>query len=57
MCVKPQVGVVVGVMLVLAMPRLLHAGPGSPAKTFFIGAGVAIVVVWLLTSYRDSPKS
>lgn len=48
--------IVVGIVLVLAMPFLLHAGPGSPAKIFFIGAGVTILLVWLLTSYKDSPK-
>jgi hypothetical protein len=38
------------------MPRLLRAGLGSPARTFFIGAGVAILVVWVLTRYRESPS-
>jgi hypothetical protein len=47
---------VVGVVLVLAMPRLLRASLGSPARTFFIGAGVAILVVWVLTRYRDSSR-
>jgi len=51
------VEVVVGVVLVLAMPRLLGASLGSPARTFFIGAGVAILVVWVLTSYREFPRS
>jgi hypothetical protein len=50
------VELVVGVVLVLAMPRLLGAGLGSPARTFFIGAGVAILVVWVLTRYRESPQ-
>ncbi len=50
------VEVVVGVVLVFAMPRLLRAGPGSPARTFFIAAGVAILVVWVLTRYRESPR-
>jgi hypothetical protein len=52
-----MVELVVGVVLVLAMPRLLGASPGSPARTFFIGAGVAIVVVWVVTNYRESPQS
>jgi hypothetical protein len=52
-----MVELVVGVVLVLAMPRLLGASLGSPARTFFIGAGVAILVVWVLTSYRESPRS
>jgi hypothetical protein len=52
-----MVEVVVGVVLALAMPRLLGASPGSPARTFFVGAGVAILVVWVLTSYRESPRS
>jgi hypothetical protein len=50
------VELVVGVVLVLAMPRLLRASLGSPARTFFIGAGVAILVVWVLTRYRESPR-
>lgn len=50
------VELVAGVVLVLAMPRLLRAGPGSPAQMFFIGAGVAILVVWVLTRYRESPR-
>ena len=50
------VELVVGATLVLAMPRLLGAGPGSPARTFFIGAGVAILMVWVLTRYRESPR-
>lgn len=50
------VELVVGVVLVLAMPRLLRAGPGSPARTFFIDAGVAILVVWVLTRYRESSR-
>src|ERR1035437_5932931 len=44
-CVPTVVELVVGVVLVLAMPRLLRAGLRSPARTFFIGAGVAILVV------------
>jgi hypothetical protein len=48
---------VAGVVLVLAMPRLLGASPDSPARTFFVGAGVAILVVWVLTRYRESPQS
>ena len=54
--VHGAVELVVGVVLVLAVPRLLRAGPGSPARTFFIGAGVAILVVWVLTRYRESPR-
>ena len=54
--VHGAVELVVGVVLVLALPRLLRAGPGSPARTFFVGAGVAILVVWLLTRYRESPR-
>lgn len=30
------------VVLVLAMPRMLGASLDSPARTFFVGAGVAI---------------
>src|ERR1035437_9592475 len=45
---------VVGVVLVLAMPRFLHAALGSPARTFFIGAGGALLVVLLLTRYLES---
>ncbi len=37
------VELVVGVVLALAMPRLLGASFGSPARTFFSGAGVAIL--------------
>jgi len=55
--VHGMVEAVVGVVLALAMPRLLGASPGSPARTFFVGAGVAILVVWVLTSYRESPRS
>ncbi len=51
------VELVVGVVLVLAMPRFLGASPGSPARTFFLGAGVVILVVWVLMSYRESPRS
>lgn len=50
------VEVAVGLVLVLAMPRILGAGPGSPARTFFVGAGVVILAVWALTRYRD-PQS
>jgi len=50
------VELVVGVVLVLAMPRLLGASYGSPARTFFTGAGVAILAVWALTRYRESPR-
>jgi hypothetical protein len=32
-------------------------GPSSPARTFFVGAGVAILVVWLLPRYRESPQA
>ena len=49
------VELVVGVVLVLAMPRLLGASPDSPARTFFTGSGVAILAVWELTRYRESP--
>ena len=49
------VELVVGAVLVLAMPRLLLAGPGSPARTFFTGAGFAILAVWALTRYRETP--
>ena len=50
---------VVGIVLVLAMPRLLLAGPGSPARTFFTAAGVVILAVWAFTGYRaaDVEKS
>ena len=51
------VELVVGVVLVLAMPRLLAASLGSPARTFFVGAGVAILAVWALTRYRESPRA
>jgi len=47
------VEVAVGLVLVLAMPRLLGAGPGSPARTFFVDAGIVIVAIWALTRYRD----
>lgn len=47
------VELVVGIVLVLAMPRLLEASLGSPARTFFTGAGVGILVVWALTRYRE----
>jgi hypothetical protein len=47
------VEVVVGLVLVLAMPRLLGAGPGSPARTFYVDAGVVILAIWALTRYRD----
>ena len=55
--VHGAIELVVGVVLVLAMPRMLGAGPGSPARTFFVGAGVAILVVWLLTRYRESSQA
>ena len=48
---------VAGVVLVLAMPRMLGAGADSPARTFFVGAGAAILIVWLLTRYRESPRT
>ena len=47
------VAIAVGLVLVLAMPRLLGAGPGSPARTFFVDMGVVILAVWALTRYRD----
>ena len=47
------VEVVVGLVLVLAMPRLLGAGPGSPARTFYVDAGVVLLAIWALTRYRD----
>lgn len=47
------VEVAVGLVLVLLMPRLLGAGPGSPARTFFVGAGIVILAVWALTRYRE----
>jgi hypothetical protein len=50
------VELVIGVVLVLAMPRLLGAGLGSPARTFFVGAGAVILVLWVLTRYRESPR-
>jgi hypothetical protein len=50
------VELVVGVVLVFAMPRLLGASLGSPARTFFIGAGAVILAVWALTRYRESPR-
>jgi len=50
------VELVVGVVLVFAMPRLLGASLGPPARTFFIGAGAAILAVWALTRYRESPR-
>jgi hypothetical protein len=53
--VHGAVELVVGVVLVLAMPRMLGASAGSPAQTFFVGAGAAILVVWLLTRYREKP--
>jgi hypothetical protein len=49
------VELVAGVVLVLAMPRMLGASTDSPARTFFVGAGVAILVVWMLTRYREKP--
>ena len=49
------VEVAVGLVLVLAMPRLLGAGPGSPARTFFVDAGIVILAIWALTRYRDPP--
>jgi hypothetical protein len=48
------VELVVGLVLVLAMPRLLAAGPGSPARTFFVDAGVVILAIWALTRYREA---
>jgi hypothetical protein len=54
--VHGAVELIVGIILVLAMPRLLRAGPASPAQTFFVGAGVAILVVWVLTRYRESAR-
>jgi hypothetical protein len=50
--VHGAIELVVGIVLVLAMPRLLLAGPGSPARTFFTAAGAGILVVWVLTGYR-----
>jgi hypothetical protein len=55
--VHGAVELVVGVVLVLAMPRMLAAGPGSPARTFFVDAGAALLVVWLLTRYREPAQS
>jgi len=52
--VHGAVELVAGVVLVLAMPRMLGASADSPARTFFVGAGVAILVVWLLTRYREA---
>jgi hypothetical protein len=47
------VEIAVGLVLVFLMPRLLGAGPGSPARTFFVGAGIVILALWALTRYRD----
>ncbi|HEY3351275.1 MAG TPA: hypothetical protein VGM13_15980 [Thermoanaerobaculia bacterium] len=55
--VHGAVELVGGVVLVLAMPRMLGASADSPARTFFVGAGVAILIVWLLTRYRESPRA
>jgi uncharacterized YccA/Bax inhibitor family protein len=41
---------VVGVLL-LVLPSLIGFGPGSPARRFYIFAGAAILVVWVLTDY------
>lgn len=47
------VELVAGVVFVLAMPRLLEASLGSPARAFFIDAGVAVLAIWALTRYRE----
>lgn len=37
----------------LALPSFLGFGPGSPARRFYLFAGVLILVIWVLTDYRD----
>jgi uncharacterized sodium:solute symporter family permease YidK len=51
------VELIVGVVLLLAMPRLLGASLGSPARGFFIDVGVAILAIWALTRYREPLQS
>jgi hypothetical protein len=41
----------VGAFLV-ALPSLAGYAPGSPARRFYLIAGIAILVVWVLTDYR-----
>ncbi len=54
--VHGAVELILGIVLFVAMPRLLQAGPNSPARTFFVGAGAAILFVWVLTRYRESAR-
>ena len=38
-------------ILLAASPWLFGFAPGSPARYFFVTAGVALFLVWLLTDY------
>jgi len=38
-------------ILLVASPWIFGFGPGSPARRFFVPAGAALFLVWLLTDY------
>lgn len=44
-------------VLLLVLPSLLGFGPGSPARRFYIFAGAAILLIWVLTDYRGKDRA
>ena len=50
------VELVEGVFLVI-VPVIDGYGPGSPAKRFYTIVGAFVLVVWALTSYRESARA
>jgi hypothetical protein len=41
----------------LALPWLLNFASDMTARNFYVGAGILIFAVWLITDYRDEPKA
>jgi len=44
-------------VFVVLLPRLDGYSPGSPARSFYRGMGIALALVWLLTDYREPGRS
>ncbi len=44
---------IVGVFLVI-LPTIAGYGPGSPARRFYTVIGAVILVIWVLTDYREA---
>lgn len=44
-------------VLLAFLPRLDGYGPGSPARQYYWTMAAALMVVWLLTSYRGAPSA